>query len=265
MSEWATGELDLEAYLRKLGVTEPSLKAVHSAHITTVPFENIDVLLGAVPKLDLPSLQAKLVDRDRGGYCYEHNLLYTAALERLGIPVRRVLARPRLGGGPAKPKTHMLAIAEADGREWITDVGWGGGCLLEPMPFEEGTMRQGAWTFRLTRIEEQWVLQSLTAGEWVDLYGFTGERQYPCDFEAANFYIAKSDDSPFVGRLIVQSTTAEYRQTLVGDELTKAEPGGRTEKRTLTREEIFDVLPGAFGIELTDAERDQVRRALIPA
>ncbi|ONI79329.1 hypothetical protein ALI144C_26265 [Actinosynnema sp. ALI-1.44] len=264
MSEWAVDELDLAAYLHKIGVTEPSLRSVHAAHVRSIPFENVDVLLGATPSLDLPSIQAKLVARNRGGYCYEHNLLYTAALDRLGIPVQRFTARPRVGGGPARPKTHMMAIAEADGREWLTDVGWGGGCLLEPMPFEEGTMRQGAWTFRLTRIEEQWVLQSLTEGEWVDLYGFTTERQYACDFAAANFYVANSPDSPFAQRLIVQTTTPEHRQTLVGNELTMAEPGGRAEKRTLTADEVLDVLTGTFGIELTDAERDQVEAA-IPA
>src|ERR1043165_8258928 len=134
MTEWAIDDLDLAAYLRKIGVTEPSLRAVHAAHVTTIPFENVDVLLGEVPRLDLPSLQEKLVQRDRGGYWFEHNTLYTAALDRLGIPVRRGVARPRLGGGPPRPKTHMMAIAEADGREWLTDVGWGGGCLLEPMP-----------------------------------------------------------------------------------------------------------------------------------
>ncbi|ALG07924.1 arylamine N-acetyltransferase family protein [Kibdelosporangium phytohabitans] len=262
MSEWAVDELDLDAYLRKIGVTEPSLRSVHSAHVRAIPFENVDVLLGSTPKLDMASIQAKLLDRTRGGYCYEHNLLYTAALERLGISVQRLTARPRVGGGPARPKTHMMAIAEVDGRQWVTDVGWGGGCLLEPMPFEEGTMRQGAWTFRLTRVDEQWVLQSLTAGEWFDLYGFTTERQYLCDFTAANFYVANSPDSPFVGRLIVQSTTPEHRQTLVGTELTTAEPGGRTDKRTLTTTEILDVLPGTFGVELTDAERDRVRAAI---
>lgn len=264
MSEWAIDDLDLEAYLRRIGVTEPSLRAVHAAHVTSIPFENVDVLLGGPPRLDLPSIQAKLVRGARGGYCYEHNLLYTAALERLGVSVRRGLARPRVGGGPVRPKTHMMAIAEVDGREWVTDVGWGGGCLLEPMPLEEGTMRQGAWTYRLTRVEEQWVLQSLTAGKWVDLYGFTGEPQYPSDYEAANYYTATFPGSAFVGRLVVQSTSAEFRRTLVGDELTTAEPGGRTEKRTLTADEVLDVLRGTFGIELTDAERGRVRSAITP-
>ncbi|RSM75810.1 acetyltransferase [Kibdelosporangium aridum] len=259
---WGIDELDLNAYLRRIGVTEPTLKSVHAGHVASIPFENIEVFLGAVPKLDIPSLQAKLVDRERGGYCYEHNLLYTAALDRLGIPVQRLVARPRIGGGPARPRTHMLAVAEADGRQWLTDVGWGGGGLLEPMPFEEGTMQQGAWTYRLTRVDEQWVLQSLTDGKWVDYYGFTTERQYPADYEMANFYTATAPSSHFVARLIAQRTGPEYRQGLLGNELVKARPSGETEKRTLTADEVMDVLADTFGIVLTDAERDQLTQRI---
>ncbi|SMD23504.1 arylamine N-acetyltransferase family protein [Kibdelosporangium aridum] len=256
---WGAEELDLDAYLRRIGVTEPTLKSVHAGHVASIPFENIEVVLGDIPKLDIPSLQAKMVDRDRGGYCFEHNLLYAAALDRLGIPVQRLLARPRIGGGPPRPRTHMMAVAEVDGRQWLTDVGWGGGGLLEPMPFEEGTMQQGAWTYRLTRVEEQWVLQSLTDGKWVDYYGFTTERQYPVDYEVGNIYTATAPTSHFVGRLVVQRTGPEFRQALVGNELVKARPSGEIEKRTLTTDEVMDVLPGTFGIELTDTERDQLR------
>ncbi|MCE7009584.1 arylamine N-acetyltransferase [Kibdelosporangium philippinense] len=257
---WGTEELDLDAYLSRIGVAEPTLKSVHAGHVASIPFENIEVFLGDVPKLDIPSLQAKLVGRERGGYCFEHNLLYTAALDRLGIPVQRLLARPRLSqrGGPMRGRTHMMAVAEVDGRQWLTDVGWGGGGLLEPMPFEEGTMRQGAWTFRLTRIEEQWVLQSLTAGEWVSYYGFTTERQYLADYEMSNFYSARAPGSHWTARLIAQRTGPEFRTALVGNELVKARPSGETEKRTLTAAEILGELPATFGIELTDAERDQV-------
>ena len=142
MSDWGTENLDLDAYLKRIGVTEPTLKSVHEGHVLSIPFENVDVQLGKVPALDLPSLQAKLVQRKRGGYCYEHNLLYAAALEQLGITVQRLLGRPMLGGPPISARTHMVLVANQDGEPYLTDVGWGGGCLLEPMPLHEGTMQQ---------------------------------------------------------------------------------------------------------------------------
>ena len=128
MSDWGIEDLDLDAYLHRIGVTEPTLKSVHEAHVLTIPFENLDVLLGKVPSLDLQSVQDKLVRRKRGGYCYEHNHLYAAALERLGITVERLLGRPMLGGPPVAARTHMVLVAYQDGAPYLTDVGWGGGC-----------------------------------------------------------------------------------------------------------------------------------------
>jgi N-hydroxyarylamine O-acetyltransferase len=259
MSDWGIEQLDLEAYLRRIGVTEPTLKSVHEGHVMSIPFENIDVQLGNVPPLDLPSLQEKLVQRKRGGYCYEHNHLYAAALERLGIRVSRLLGRPMLGGPPLPARTHMVLVAYQDGEPYLTDVGWGGGCLLEPMPLREGTMQQGKWTYQLTKRDETWVLRSLTAGVWRDFYGFTTERQYPSDFGMANFFTATWPESHFFTKIIVQITGPEVRQGLVGNELTVASPvDGEIEKRTLTKDEILDAVSNRFGIELSDAERDGI-------
>ncbi|HET9900033.1 MAG TPA: arylamine N-acetyltransferase [Actinomycetes bacterium] len=256
MSDWGIEQLDLEAYLRRIGVAEPTLRSVHEGHVLSIPFENIDVLLGNVPPLDLPSLQDKLVRRKRGGYCFEHNHLYAAALERLGFTVSRLLGRPMLGGPPLPSRTHMILVAYQDGEPYLTDVGWGGGGLLEPMPLREGTMQQGKWTYQLSWQDEMWVLRSLTAGEWRDLYGFTTDRQYPSDFGMANFFTARWPESPFVKRIIVQATGPETRQSLSGDELTVVSPvDGDVEKRTLTADELFDAVSSRFGIELSDAER----------
>ena len=84
---------DTDAWLRRIGLERPllptlgTLRAVVEAHATTVPFENIDVLLGRVPLLDLASLQRKMVTGGRGGYCFELNTLLCAGLTGLGFQV----------------------------------------------------------------------------------------------------------------------------------------------------------------------------------
>lgn len=94
---------DVDAYLRRIGYTgrrTPSaetLEALHLAHATTVPFENADILLGRPIRLDIASLQTKLVGGHRGGYCFEQNLLFLAALEALGFLVTPLAARVRFG------------------------------------------------------------------------------------------------------------------------------------------------------------------------
>ena len=98
MTAAPAGTFDLDAYLRRIDYrgarepTLPALQALHLAHATHIPFENLDILLGRSIRLDLASLQAKLVAGGRGGYCFEQNTLFTAALSwrLLEQPINRL-------------------------------------------------------------------------------------------------------------------------------------------------------------------------------
>src|SRR6516164_8723951 len=95
------------------GANEPDLRtlaALQAAHVAAIPFEGIDPLLRRPVKLDLGSVQAKLVDSRRGGYCFEQNALFKAALENIGFTVTGLCARVRwmaAGDSPLGPKVHM--------------------------------------------------------------------------------------------------------------------------------------------------------------
>src|SRR4051794_12144270 len=121
MSAEDVGTFDLGAYLQRIGYDGPRepvaavLEAVHLAHLTHIPFENLDAFLGRPTRIDLASLQAKLVRGRRGGRCTEHNTLLAAALEALGFPVTRLVGRVRLGTRAVRPRSHMLLRVEADG------------------------------------------------------------------------------------------------------------------------------------------------------
>src|SRR5471030_1316332 len=112
--------IDLPAYFARVGFVGEaradlaSLRALHEAHVTHIPFENLDIHLGRGIRLDLESVQAKLVRGRRGGYCFEHNALFAAALEEIGFPVTRLSARVRSGGSLVLPRTHMLLKVGAD-------------------------------------------------------------------------------------------------------------------------------------------------------
>src|ERR1700732_3402975 len=153
----SAGAIDLNAYLGRVGYTgdrRPTasmLRELHLAHATHIPFENLDILLGRPIQLDLESLQAKLVHGKRGGYCFEQNLLFAAALEGLGFSVTRLAARVRLGRAQLLPRTHMLLKVDVDGGPWLADVGFGGEGLLLPVPMSPGDVsRQDCWTYRVS-------------------------------------------------------------------------------------------------------------------
>jgi N-hydroxyarylamine O-acetyltransferase len=253
VSDWGIEELDLGAYLKRIGVSKPNLRSVMAGHLANIPFENVDVFLGKVPELDLPSVQAKMVQRKRGGYCFEQNALYAAALERLGIEVTRLAARTRINADRVRPRTHMMLLVTVDGEQWLTDVGFGAG-LIEPMPLRENTMQQGGWTFRLVYDDEQWVLKALGSRGWIDQYAFAIERLYPSDYDMANHYTATWPRSAFVTRLVAQGRDDQEHRTLAGTELTISGPEGERSKQALTPEETADVLRDQFGVELNDDE-----------
>src|SRR4029453_17403240 len=187
-------ELDLPAYLRRIGYAGellPSravLDALHRAHVTSIPFENLDILLGVPIRLDLPSLQAKLVSGRRGGYCFEQNALFASALEQVGFKVTRLAARVRYSTGRVLPRTHIALRGDLDGVRLLADVGFGADGLLLPVPLDGTESLQFAWTYRVVDEDGAQLLQSRRDERWEDLYAFPHEPQLPVDYEIANHY-----------------------------------------------------------------------------
>jgi len=180
---WEIGQLDVDVYLRRIdydGPLIPSMETLynlHRAHAGHIPFENLDIPLGRGISLALGDLQDKLLRHKRGGYCYEHNLLFAALLENLGFEVHRLVARVQ----PDKPgpQTHMTLIVSLGDRMWLADVGFGA-ALLEPIPLKDGVVvHQGAWTNGITRQDNgTWRLRSQGPDGWTDLYAFTREPRH---------------------------------------------------------------------------------------
>jgi N-hydroxyarylamine O-acetyltransferase len=254
-----TERLDLEAYLARIGHTgdlDPTvetLTALHRAHVLSIPFENLDILLGRPIRLDLASLQAKLVHGGRGGYCFEQNSLFAAVLEHLGFEVTSLAARVRMGDDRSTPRTHMVLGVDILGERWLADVGFGGDTLLDPIPFDDDQpIRQGAWTFRLVDEGDVRVLRGLRADGWMDLYAFTDEPQLPVDFEVGNHYTSTWPRSPFVMKVVAQRSGLDERWMLIDDELSVERPTGSESWSVASPEERLSILADRFGLIFPD-------------
>ncbi|HET8715978.1 MAG TPA: arylamine N-acetyltransferase, partial [Holophagaceae bacterium] len=144
-----SGVLDLEAYLARIGYAGglspdlPTLTALHEAHALAVPFENLAIQMGEGVRIDLASLQDKLVRRRRGGYCFEQNGLFLAVLRALGFAVDPFEARVRFGTDAVLPRTHMLLRVRLPEGDFLADVGFGGQGVRRPVPLD-GTVSDQA-------------------------------------------------------------------------------------------------------------------------
>ncbi|MDT0615297.1 arylamine N-acetyltransferase family protein [Streptomyces lancefieldiae] len=272
-----TTPFDLGAYLDRIGwegerrPDAATLRGVHLAHLRAIPFENLDALGGTAPSLDLADLMAKLVHgRRRGGYCYEHNTLFAAALEALGLRVTRLTARVVVGADRVeeRPRTHMALLAEIPGdpRPYLADVGFGAiGSLLEPVPLTADTeFHDASRRHRLVHVPhrgplEMWALEAHEArggaseGGWVAQYAFTLEPFEQPDYEVINWHIATNPRSPFSRRPYVQRLTADGHLLLDGDRLTETRADGTvTERRPADETEARRMLAEDFGIDVPE-------------
>jgi N-hydroxyarylamine O-acetyltransferase len=251
-------DLDLTAYLDRIGRADlrgappdlSTLRALHLAHPGAIVFENLDIQRGLPVRLDLASLQAKLVGARRGGYCFEHNALLAAVLGAYGYRVTRLCGRVRLGkpAGVVPPRTHMLLRVDLDEGPHLVDVGFGGGELLQPLPLVHGRHRQHGWDYELVPHAGGHLLRARLPHDWVDLYEFTEDPAHPIDYEVANHYTATHPESGFVQTLTAQRARPDLRLVLRGRVLDEIRPDGATRRELTSRAELLALLADRFDL-----------------
>ena len=213
---------DPDKYLQKIRhqqdvkLTEDGLRSLHRCQLFTIPFENFDVLLDRPILLDPGSLFDKLVNRPRGGYCFELNGLFLHALNYFGFEARSLLARVHISGSPVIGRGHQLSLVIINGREWLTDVGFGGQNMREPIPLElDQVCNLGGQRLRLVKAEKYGImLQSFDGDQWQNLYSFDMEYAGPGDIKYGNYYTSTHPDSIFTQDRMASLPTREGKVTL---------------------------------------------------
>lgn len=256
---------DLAAYLERIGLDRPAadaegLRALQQAHMRAVPFENFDPLLGKVPLLGIPELFAKIVQRRRGGYCFEQNGLYGAALAAIGFAPRRVLARVRMRYGVDASRSHLVLRADVGGRSFLTDVGFGGPGPLIPLEIGvEGEQVAPNGVFRLVEDPErgETVVERLDGENWLALYAFDYARVTDAEIAAANFACAAWGEMPFGSMLMFTCFDGPTRYGVFNRSLTIDGPEGAEAREFRDFAEFEHLVRDIAGIALERAALEQ--------
>ncbi|MBN9217990.1 MAG: arylamine N-acetyltransferase [Mesorhizobium sp.] len=261
--------LDLDAYFSRIGhagsrdASLDTLKTLHFLHPQAIPFENIDPFLGRPVRLDLAALQDKIITGGRGGYCFEHNLLFMHALKALGFKVGGLAARV-LWGQPDDAITargHMLLRVEIGGQTYIADVGFGGLTLTAPLLLKPGREQKTPHeTFRIVETDDHFRLQAAIGGDWRSLYRFDLQPQYEIDYSVTNYFLSTSPTSHFLNTIVAARAAPDRRYALRGNRLSIHHLGGRTEQKDLaTAADLADTLEGELGIIIPDRPAFEAR------
>ena len=252
--------IDLDGYFERIGYTGgrsptlPALRAIHLRHAQAIPFENLNPLLKRPVRLDPQSLYQKLVIDGRGGYCFEHNLLLSHALQGLGFEVTWLAARV-VWNAPehtVMPRSHMLLLIALDGTPYVADTGFGGLTLTGPLrlqpDIEQATPHE---PFRLKRTGDEFFLEARFGGTWRTLYRFELQEQFLPDYEVTNWYFSKNHpESRFVTRLAIAARPdSDRRYALLDNELAVHHLNGPTERRLLgSAAELQEALGDALSL-----------------
>jgi N-hydroxyarylamine O-acetyltransferase len=253
-------DFDLDEYFARIGYgggVRPDLETlsgIQARHVSAIPFEALDPLLGRPVSLDLATLQAKLVGSRRGGYCFEQNALFRAALQAMGFQTTSLAARVLRGhspGTPLPPRGHMVLRVDLPEGPYLVDVGFG--AFLQDAPlrldsFAEQTTPAG--DFRLAAEGGALTLNIRQREGWQGALNFTLEAQQDADYEVASWYFASHPQSPFTKMVIMQRLTDAARFMLINTQLVESRRDGSVVERTVAdATEFGEVLSGVFDIE----------------
>jgi N-hydroxyarylamine O-acetyltransferase len=262
---------DLSAYFARIGYQGPrdaslsTLQALHALHPAAIPFEAIDCLLDRAVDISPAAVDAKLIHGRRGGYCFEHNSLFSRVLAALGFEVEGLAARVRWNAppeAPAQPRTHHVLKVTVDSEPWLVDVGFGGCVLTAPLRFEPGLEQVTPHdTYRLTPVAEDLRLEVLREPGWIPAYDVSLSPCVPRDYEMANWFTSTHPTSHFRSNLLAGRTTPEARYGLLFNRFTTRPVGGAPTKEILDADGIEQALRDVFGLAVEPSWRPMIERA----
>lgn len=234
------GQLKLRRYLDRIGYrgdarpTASTLASVLRLHACSVAFENIDVQLGRPLTINVQDAFEKIVDRGRGGWCYEQNGLFGWALAELGFEVMRISgAVRREERGDAALNNHLFLLVREPGVRhpvYLADVGFGGS-MIAPIELAESEHSQAPYRIRLQFFEEGYWRLFEESADGTSNYEFVAKRADEAALAARCEQLQTDPQSGFVRNLVVQkrlpdahvclrgrvlaTTTATARQTVL--------------------------------------------------
>ncbi len=262
-------QVDLGAYFARIGFeqagavspTLETLRRIQFCHACTIPFENLDVLLGRDIRLDMQSVQSKLIASKRGGYCFEQNGLLLYVLRAIGFDVTPHSARVRIAvtRDTTPPRTHLFCRVMLDGTPWLADVGVGGLTPTGPIRMDTDARQETPHEPRRVVRERgphgeaffhQVLLRTESGEAWHDVCEFTGEAMPEIDREVANWWTSTNPESKFRKNIMAALARENgTRHTLATREYTMRQGGTVLERIAVeSLEQLLAILAQRFGL-----------------
>jgi N-hydroxyarylamine O-acetyltransferase len=252
--------VDRQRYLQHIGFAGAArpdlvtLQQLHHRHMMSVPFENLSIIYQQGINLDESALFSKIVDRNRGGFCYELNKMFTLLLQDIGFNVQYISGEIRARDGHFYPPyDHLALLVELERQSWLVDVGFGDSFLTPLKITTAEPQSQASGTFHLEREGDYYLLERRNGdrrSHAKTLYRFTVQPRALSEFDGMCRYHSSSPESHFTQRLVCSRPTENGRVTLSDNKLILTEDHQRHETTLHSEQERREALWRHFAIDL---------------
>jgi N-hydroxyarylamine O-acetyltransferase len=249
--------MDVEEYLNRIGVKREDatldiagLTRLQRQHLLNIPFENLDIHWKRPIVLDTERFFRKIVERGRGGFCYELNGLFNELLNSIGFKTHLVSARVSTGDGNfSNEYDHAAIIVQAGGGEYLADVGFGAFTAgpLKMVLDEEQEDGTGTYVIR-ERTGLYLMVMKKEGDDWKAEYTFVPFRRELAEFAGMCDFHQTSPESHFTRGKVCSLMTADGRKTLTDKKFIVTRGEERSERDVGSEEEFEKILEREFGI-----------------
>lgn len=250
------GQVNVPQYLARIGAlpdhleqSDEVLRFLQRKHLTTVPFENLDIHWKRPIVVDVELFYEKIVENRRGGFCYELNGLFNELLSSLGFETKLVSARVSNGTEYGPEYDHAAIIVRIDEDEYLADVGFGD-FSVEPLRFSLGAEQQdpsGSFVIRQCK-DEYFDVAKHDGDGWKSQYIFTDAPRELSEFAEMCDFQQYSPESHFTKGKICSILTETGRKTLTDKRFVSTSDGKKTETPVGSEHEFNEILQREFGI-----------------
>ncbi|OHV79913.1 arylamine N-acetyltransferase [Ensifer sp. LCM 4579] len=252
------GQLDI--YLARIGLERPisldlhSLSRLHRAHLMAFTWEALDAFMGWPSSITPASAFAKMVEGRRGGWCYEMNGLFGAALDALGFRVTRLCGgvnREILGG--IAIGNHLTLRVDLD-RPYLAEVGVAD-AIIEPVPLAVGPISQRGFDFSIMPTEDGWLRFNNHVHGIARSFDFRADHSDEAAMAATQAWLMRDPGSPFTNALAVLRHTADGYVALQNDRLRTVTPNSVSERRITSADHLADTFETIFDLDISRPQR----------
>jgi len=258
----------LDAYLARIGIDQPvpldihGLSKLHRAHLLSFTWEAIDAFMGWPSSVAPDAAFEKMVRGRRGGWCYEMNGLFGAALVALGFRVTRLCGcvdRPTLGD--AAIGNHLTLRVDLD-RPYLAEVGVAD-ALIEPVPLEPGPIGQRGFAFSIGTTGDGWMRLHNHPHGVARTIDFKPDHEDEAAMAMMQDWLMQSPASPFTNALAVFRHMADGYVSLQNAALRRVTAAGISERRITSADELATIFESVFDLEISGPGRIWERIAAI--